>query len=218
MAETFEKPKGFKKKIENFWYHYKIPALLGLFFLGSALFLGIDVVKTKNPDMVVTYVSEKYGDESQFRRIEPEFYDILGDINGDGKTKVNYRLILMREKSFFNGGMDIEQSYNYSFLDKNVRLYFLEDAYFPARQAYFEPLEGILPEECLANGLKNEEGQVCAVPLAGTKAGKEMQMDRPEMYVAVKRIMDTEKRDSLVAVQHEKAKEIIKFMMEEDEA
>ncbi len=216
MAETFEKPKGFKKKAENFWYHYKVLILLGLFFLCSAVYLGIDMVKTKNPDMVITYVGETYGDESQFRRIEPEVYEILGDVNGDGKTMVNYRLFFMREKTFYNRGMDIEQSYYYSFLDKNVRMFFLEEAYFADRQAYFEPLEGVLPAQRLVNGLKNEEGQVCAVPLAGTVGGKKMQLDRPDMYVAIKRIMDTEKRDSLVPIKHEKAKEILQYITQED--
>ncbi len=216
MSETFEKPKGFKKKLENFWYHNKIAVLLVLFFVASAVYLGVDMLKKQDPDMVLTYVSRTYGDETQFRRIEPTLFSIVGDLNGDGKTKLNYRLLFVRERDITNFDVDVEQAFNYSFLDKNVRLYFIEDALFADKQAYFEPLEEILPEAYLSGGLKNAEGQVCAVPLSESAAAEEMHMNRPEMYVAVKRIMDIEKHDSLCMEQHEKAKEILKYIVEGD--
>ncbi len=214
-----EKPRGFKKKLENFWYHYKIVVLIVLFFVCSALYLGMDFIRKQDPDMVLTYVSREYGDESQFARAEDDFLRIIGDLNGDGKKKLNYRFCVLKEglAQMYSFGLDQEQAFNYSFLDKNVRLYIIEDTFFKEKQAYFEPLAALLPAEALAGGLQNEEGQVCAISLADKPVAQRMHFDRPELYVAVKRIMDTEKNDELVAQQHEKAKEVLKFIVEGDE-
>ena len=80
MSETFEKPKGFKKKLENFWYHYKIAILVGAFLAASATFLAVDYLKKREPDMILCYVSETYGDTTQFMRIEDKLKEIVGDI------------------------------------------------------------------------------------------------------------------------------------------
>lgn len=214
-----EKPKGFKKKLENFWYHYKIVVLIVLFFVASALYLSWDVLKKQDPDMVLTYAAREYGDQSQFARAEEDFMEIIGDLNGDGKKRLNYRLLVIKEglTQLYSYGMDQQQAFNYSFLDKNVRLYIIEDEFFKEKQAYFEPVDGILPVEATEGGLQNEEGQICAIPLVDKPVAKRMHFDRPELYVAVKRIMDTEKNDSLVEKQHEKAKEVLKFIVEGDE-
>ncbi len=212
-----EKPKGFKKKLENFWYHYSIVVCIALFFVASAVYLGIDVIKKRDPDMVLTYVSDTYGDETQFRRAEDAFFRIVGDLNGDGREKLNYRLIVIREKDITNYDVDMQQSFNYSFLDKDVRLYIIEDKFFAEKEAYFEPLEDILPEESLAGGLANAQGQVCALPLRDSAVAAKMHFDREELYVAVKRVMDTEKNDALVKAQHEKAKEVLQYIVEGDE-
>lgn len=162
-----EKPKGFIKKLDNFWYHYKIVVLIALFFICSGLFLLGDFFRKQDPDLVFGYVSETYGDESQFARVEPELFRIMGDINGDGKTKINYRLMVIRGNDMYSYGLNQEEHFNHSFLDKDVRLYIIEDKFFEGKQAYFEPLTDILPPKMLEGGLKNENGEICAAPLLG---------------------------------------------------
>ncbi|MBE7063480.1 MAG: hypothetical protein IJN25_07065 [Clostridia bacterium] len=209
-----EKPQGFRKKIENFWYHYKIVVFIVLFFAFSATYLLIDVIQKQNPDMVLAYVSDTYGDESQFARAEDAISAIIGDINGDGTVKLNYRMMAIRDQNLLSYDVDREQGFNYSFLDKNVRLYIIKDIFFEDKKLFFEPLEGLVSEESLAGGLTNEDGEICAVPLAGKPVAETMDFSRPELYVGIKRIMDTEKHDKLVYTQHEKAKEVLKYIVE----
>ncbi len=214
MSETFEKPKGFKKKLENIWYHYKIVILIVTFLVASGIYLGIDVLKKQDPDMVVAYVSETYGDETQFRRIEDAVYSIVGDINGDGRVRMNYRTIYMHAKKMSGYDIDVEQAYHFTFLDSQVRLFFIEDAYFEEKQGYFLPLEGILSPKSLENGLKNAEGEVCAVPLQGSQIAGKMHLDRPGLYLGVKRVISSERNNPLCEIQLEKAKEVAKYIME----
>lgn len=212
-----EKPKGFIKKLDNFWYHYKIVVLIALFFICSGLFLLGDFFRKQDPDLVFGYVSETYGDESQFARVEPELFRIMGDINGDGKTKINYRLMVIRGNDMYSYGLNQEEHFNHSFLDKDVRLYIIEDKFFEGKQAYFEPLTDILPPKMLEGGLKNENGEICAAPLLGRPVAEKMDFSRPELYIALKRTMDTEKHDGLVPVKKEKAEAILKYIIEGNE-
>ncbi len=212
MAETFEKPKGFKKKLENFWYHYSAVVIIVAFLVGTIAFLTVDFLKKKEPDMVLVYVGNTYGDQTQFIRVEEEMKSIIGDVNGDGREKLNYRLIVLR-KDLSSYDVDKDQQFNYAFLDKNARLFIIEDTHFDRKKEYFEPLEGILPAELLAGGLTNDEGQVCAVPLVGSKVAEEMDFARPELYVGIKRIIDTEKHEKFVSAQHEKSKDAIRYIM-----
>lgn len=209
-----EKPKGFLKKIENFWYHYKIVFLIALFFVCSFTFLMVDYLKKKDPDMVLCYISQTYGSEAQFGSVEEELKEIVGDLTGDGRAQLNYRLIFVRAQSSNDADVTTKQGFNYSFLDKNVRLYIIEDRFFEEKTLFFEPLEGVLSEEQLSGGLKNPDGQICVVPLTDSPVAEKMDLNRPELYVGIKRIMDTERNDELAHRQHEKAKEVLKYILE----
>lgn len=215
MSETFEKPKGLKKKLENFWYHYKIAVMIGAFFLASITILAVDYLKKREPDMTLCYVSETYANEVQFKRIEDKFKEIIGDINGDGRETLVYSLMVIREKSISNYDVDKQQQFNYSFLHNSSRLYIIEDTFFMQKQDFFEPLEGVVAEEYLTDGLKNKEGEICAIPLSGNTVAAEMSFDRPELYIAVKRIIESEKNAPFIREQHEKAKEVLRYIVEE---
>ena len=212
MAEKFEKPKGFWKKLENFWYHHQIATLIVAFFICSGVFLTVDYVKKQDPDMVLCYAGNNFGDRTQFIRAEEDLKRVVGDINDDGEVKLNYRIMVLR-----NGGMDItadhEQHFNYSFIDKNARLFIIEDALLQQKTNFFQPLEGILPEELLKDGVKNEEGQVCAVPLENSPVAKTMDFARPQLYVGIKKMIDTEKHEKLVPFQFEKSKDLIRYIV-----
>lgn len=212
MAEKYEKPKGFRKKLENIWYHYKITILICAFFVISISFLATDYIKKQDPDMVLTYVGEAYGDQTQFKRVEDSLKEVIGDVNGDGRKQLNYRLIVIRN-DWTTYDVDKKQHFNYSFIDKDVRLYIIEDKFFEQKKPFFEPLEGIVPDEYLAGGLTNEEGQVCALPLVNSSVAAEMDFARPELYVGIKRIIDTEKDQKFVPEQFEKSKEVLRYIV-----
>ncbi len=212
MAENAEKPKGIKKKLENFWYHHQIATLVTVLIVCSAIFLTVDYLRKQDPDMVLTYVGAEFGDKTQFIRAEDDLLAVVGDINGDGKKKLNYRMIVIRE-DWTTYDVDKEQHFNYSFIDKNVRLYVIEERFFEQKKIFFEPLEGILPDEFLKEGLKNDEGQVCAVPLAGSEVAEKMDFARPGLYVGIKRMIDTEKHEKLVPAQFEKSKDLIRYIV-----
>ena len=214
-----EKLKAFGKAVENFWYHHKIVTCVILFYVIAGLYLGIDALKKSEPDMVITYVGEAYGDESQFARAESVLLPLVGDLNGDGKEKINYRMLTVRPGTVAAAYdfVSKEQGFNYSFIDQNVRLYFIEERFLKEKEVYFEPLEGILSPESLAGAYKNADGESIGVPLSDNALAKKMDFAREGMYLAVKRVLDVERPDDLVRKQHEKAKEVLQYIIEGNE-
>lgn len=210
-----EKMTRFRKWFENYWYHHSALTLVILFFVVSGVVLTVDFLKKKNPDFVVVYAGHEYGSASQFAPIEDKAKEIVGDLDGDGQVKVNFRLIAIRTGEITDYDVNKEQQFNYSFLDEAVHLYLIEKNYLTDKSLYFEPLDSILPADRLRGGIKNEAGEVYAVPLSGNRLAEEMDFAREDMYIAVKKIMDVERDNPLAHEGQEKAKELLQYIVNE---
>lgn len=210
MAKRFEK---WKKWFENYWYHYNIQTWLVLVFIISGVILVTNFFQKKDADFVVVYAGSAYGSEAQFDSVKDTIYETVGDLNADGKVHINYRIIAIREGGLSNYNVNKQQEFNYSFLDKGAQLYIIEDKYAKDKAAYFEPLTGLLPPEVMEGGLKNENGEVFAVPLSGKKIAREMDFDRENIYIAVKTTMDRERDDAFAMKGKEKARALLQYIV-----
>lgn len=88
------KPKTFKQKWENFWYHYKL-MIFGVLFLLLILWMGIYYSVTSiKYDYEIIYVTSKVwqGDQQAFK---DAFSKYGVDINGDNKVNVGITQITM---------------------------------------------------------------------------------------------------------------------------
>ncbi|MDD6308345.1 MAG: hypothetical protein PUB07_03185 [Clostridia bacterium] len=207
--------RKFLKWLDNYWYHNKIITLIVLFFVFSGIVYATNIIQKRDPDFVVVYVSGQYGNESQFAPIREKVEDIVGDLDGDGRKTINYRIIAIRDNIIESYDVNKKLEFDYSLLDKSARLYLIEEKYAKEKAAYFIPLEDILPPEKLEDGIKNEEGKVIAIPLRDNAVGKKMQLDQGNMYVAMKALMDLERNDELANKGVEKAKEIFTYIANE---
>ncbi len=205
----------FKKWFENYWYHHAAKTIVVGLLIISAIALMINVAQKSDPDFVMAYVGEAYGSDVQFEPIRPKAEELVGDLNGDGKTKVNSRIITIRKGTFSEVDVNKEQEFNYSFLDTAVHFYIIEEQFLRDKAIYFEPLEALLPPEALEGGMKNEAGEVYAVPLRDNIIAKEMDFARENMYVAVKKIMDIEKNEEIALKGQEISKALLQYMITE---
>lgn len=92
-AETVEKreeykPRTFKEKLDNFWFHYKwhtIAILLALVVLCTGV---SQCAGRTNYDMEIVYFAFKPIQDERVEKIAEYFEDITSDINGDGEVHV----------------------------------------------------------------------------------------------------------------------------------
>lgn len=81
------KPLTFKKKLENFWYHYKVPFIIGVAAFALFGYMIYDLIVKVNPDITIISVVDN-GLYSRMDDLEDYLELYCEDLNGDGKVVV----------------------------------------------------------------------------------------------------------------------------------
>lgn len=76
-----------KEKIANFWYHFKIPVIIGTVMLAAVIYIVYDTVSREKPDIYVLSTCNN-GLEYRTEQLEDYLERFCPDLNGDGKVKV----------------------------------------------------------------------------------------------------------------------------------
>lgn len=77
-----------RKKIDNFWYYYKIHVLVVLFILFVASVFIKDIVTKVDYDYSVAFVTEEMMTNEEISSIQSMFEGEAEDLNGDGEIHV----------------------------------------------------------------------------------------------------------------------------------
>ncbi len=83
-----EKPKGFRNKLSNFWYHYKFVVLVVAFFAGLAIWFVVDFATENPPDYTVIAVTEEPLGEIWTDELRRYLADCAEDLDVDGHVEV----------------------------------------------------------------------------------------------------------------------------------
>ncbi len=79
-----------KTWLENFWYHYKWPVIIGAFFIAVFAICITQMVTRSHYDMYVRYVGEKEITGTQYNDILSSLGKMNYDSNNDGKVEANF--------------------------------------------------------------------------------------------------------------------------------
>jgi len=78
------------KWLDNFWYHYKWPVIIGVFFIAVFAICTAQMVTRESYDMYVRYVGNAVITETQYKDMEGSLENLGGDVNGDGEKAANF--------------------------------------------------------------------------------------------------------------------------------
>ena len=81
-----------KKKLQNFWYYYKVPAIIALIVLAAGIYLFLLQHRSVESDYHAAIVSPKSPSADQLERIQKVLEGIGQDQNGDGSVVVTLRV------------------------------------------------------------------------------------------------------------------------------
>ena len=156
---------GWKRKFDNFWYHYKIVAILGILVLAFLIFCAAQCALKVKSDADIAYIGAGELSTDDFNDIQNALSEILGeDFNGDGKIKVDfmqfeYMTSVQVENARAVGKpvdlqsiIAVQTQLDLMFNDGNIILYFIDPAVYKElsqRTGLFMPLEdalGYIPE------------------------------------------------------------------------
>lgn len=84
----------FHKKLENYWYYYKIHTIVAVLVIIVLAFLITQCAKKVDPDMTVMLVSKRVSiSEDQQTKLEKVLSDYTEDVNNDGKKIVTVEVL-----------------------------------------------------------------------------------------------------------------------------
>lgn len=122
-----EEKRSFKVWFDEvFWYHYKWPFLLAVFFIAVVIFIAVESAGEPEYDMTVVFIQEGYIAASTLDEFAESFAGIVGDINGDGKANV---LVLSIDMSDEEGAEYNQQRALLYFMEEEYVLYILDEYY-----------------------------------------------------------------------------------------
>ena len=84
--EKIEKEYTLREKISNFFYHNKLPLIVGTAAVLFAAFIVYDFVTREVPDVTVLYINSDRNMEFYMDSAALQFQPYCNDYNGDGKT------------------------------------------------------------------------------------------------------------------------------------
>ncbi|MBR6102149.1 MAG: hypothetical protein IKP95_06965 [Ruminococcus sp.] len=85
---------SFGEKLSNFWYHYKVRVIFGVFLVAVVTFILVDEITRVRPDISVMMIANN-GLAYREAELEEFFEKYAEDKNGDGKVKVSVMILPM---------------------------------------------------------------------------------------------------------------------------
>lgn len=132
---------SFWKKVENFWYHYKIVTIIVIVVVAFGGYMIYDLVTKVNPDITIIVTADN-GLMYRADAVEKLFEKYAEDVNGDGKVNVEVIFTPMNSDGIsdqYSQGNETKLAANLS----NARcvLYLTDDdSYFSIERVPFDDL------------------------------------------------------------------------------
>ncbi len=157
MNNNNETKKTFLQWVDNTWYHYKVPIVLGFVALVIVVTCSVQFLLKKDADVFFYYVGDSSCSVKAIENFRADMADIMTkDYNGDGKKTVDYKedvFVMYSIDDEQNSGsyvfnqndqMNIVQRFNMELGVGECVIYIMEPNLYKANKSYIEPLENVL--------------------------------------------------------------------------
>lgn len=167
------KPKNFKEKFKNYWYHNKIITFIILFFIALSIFIGYEFLKKPKWDIkpiIATQFSYLGFDEN----IKKVFENYTNDIDGNGKIEVIVENIILSSDALNSSGVESAKLLGSFQLNDNF-IYIMDDITYnrmKPEQEMFVDFDDFYPDNPSIDGHK--------FYIKGSKFGEDTGLDAVE--------------------------------------
>lgn len=91
VSEPVREKQSFKYWFENvFWFHYRWAFLGVVFVIALIVFISVESSGNETYDMTLIFAQEGEIAESQARKVMDAVSESIGDLDGDGKVRLNF--------------------------------------------------------------------------------------------------------------------------------
>jgi len=184
----------FKKKWDNYWYHYKWHTLGLIFFILLAAVLIHSCAAKKEPDLYAVYLSDSYMLDKDIEKLKTDFIKngAVGDVDGDGeKVMVFEHLVSDFQVDGFTDESTAQKMQTVMHGDEHTLMlmhkFALEDY-----DGHFEDISDKVKDGDEVFKSPSEKF-VTGISLKGNKLLESYGMDTENLYVAIRRRTEKEK-------------------------
>lgn len=209
-----------KKKIENFWYYYKIHVIVGIFI---AIVLAVtlkDCMNRVTPDLTVSYIGPGYFDEQFQQKLQEKLSSALKDINADGKNVLDFQCMTINENDKSEQSLAMQQKVMIEFAAGETKVFLLDKDHLKifAEQGAFENLDDIAAQygindtqypEIKLTVHDTNQSHIYGIPLSGNTMLKDLGADTKDMYIAIRAISDKDRNDAKKLKEFDNARSIL---------
>jgi len=143
----------FRQWIENIWYHYKAPIIIGFFAMIILVVCIVQFASKHDPDVFIYYVGQGGITAQRQEELVSDMSGIAGDYNNDGETTVDYKedifvMYSVDNETEFNtyvynstDQMNIVKRFNMELGMGDCVVYIMEPNLYKSNKDYILPLE-----------------------------------------------------------------------------
>ena len=219
-----------KKKMENFWYYYKIHVFVGIFIVIMLVVTLKDCANNVMPDVSVAYIGANYIPEE----VSQKFKDgiaasgIVQDVNQDNQQELLFQSMIVSEDVKTQQDIAMQQKVMLVFFSGDTQLFLLDRENFEkfGIQGAFDPLDdwadkfGITAEKNPEIKLTVEETtdtHIYAIPLKGNGFLEKSGFKTENMYIAIRVQGEKDQEDSEKMAMYQNAYAILEELLKYNE-
>ncbi len=123
-------PSTFKEKWENFWYHYKWAAIIGMLVTAIAVVVIAQAVTKTRPDYTVCLVTQQEMSLAATDRLQAELAAVGKDRNEDGEVVVKIQVLNVSSETGAQYAMANRQAVTAHIVARDVLLFAFDPEYY----------------------------------------------------------------------------------------
>jgi len=181
----YEKPKTFKQKWDNYWYHYKFHTFIGAVIVITLLIGIISCLQRDYGDFRILASTSKYLEDDVQRKIEDICANYVEDYDNDGEIEVIMLYTLMKDNGSIptNFSVGQYQKFTLQVIDGNNMLILGDEK---VMQSLYKA--NILTD--IDESAEDDFSKKC-ISLKGNALFKETAKSTDELYFAVRKYKGT---------------------------
>lgn len=195
--------KEFKKKWENYWYHYKTRTWVIIFVIIALCYTVYEYAATDTNDMTITYIGKFVDYKAIAAQMEADYKNILEDADGNGIIEIGTADILASSEHF-EGDMLFWQRIDINVLNGRSYIYLVD-----------EPVYEYLVPRRLLGKIQTPEGMVDYIDVTENEYFSEYISGEDRLYLCVRGEFE-EVPDKEIVTMDSNSKKVLEKILEKN--
>ncbi len=207
------------KKLENFWYYYKVPVIIVIIIALAGIFLVGELSENVPSDLSISLVSaDVLSNESiNFNEALP---GLIQDIDNDGGANITISRLYISESMKDENAEVMKTSLEAQLANKGATLFIVDRTNFDnlIKKDAFCPLDELMDVSEYGDRVIRRNDVPIALHLAGSKVLADMKFVNDDLYALVLFRRPGEKNDPVRVKEYENAARVLTELMKQSQS